>query len=115
MGKGAPSGPSDEEIRAEADLERERVKFEDEKRVFVERVAGIELLKTERRRALETSLQVQGLVNPASYEGAAPGEMFSPSFNPSTFISNNPLGNVTSDDYRWFNAPNLGVGSGVQI
>ena len=96
--------------------------------MFVERVAGIELLKTERRRALETSLQVQGLVDPASYAGTAPGETFSPSFNPSQFILSNPQGGIRANDYSWFSAPHLGLqtqtpfdllrsasGSGVQI
>lgn len=114
MGKGAPSGPSDQEIKAEAELERERVKFEQEKQRFVERVASIELLKSEQRRATAASFQVQGLVTQQS--NAQAQSPFDPTFDPLQFMSSHPQGNIEAEDYAWFKAPNLGLNSsGVQI
>ena len=112
MGKGAPSGPSDQEIRAESELERERIKFEQEKQRFVERVAGIDLLKSEQRRATAASFQVQGVVQQQS-NATAPSP-FDPTFDPLDFMSAHPQGNITADDYAWFKAPNLGLNPGSQ-
>lgn len=106
MGKGAPKGPSESQIQAQSDLEAQRVKYEDEKRRFLERVASYELLTREAVRSQTSSFEVQGVspVPDASRQATAP---FDPTFDPSQLS-----GTAQSEFYKnnnWFWAPNLGV------
>jgi len=106
MGKGAPRGPSESQIQAQSDLEAQRVKYEDEKRRFVERVASYELLTREAVRAQTGSFEVQG-VSPVPDATRQATARFDPTFDPSKLS-----GTAQSEFYKnnsWFWAPNLGV------
>ena len=101
MGASVPKGPSKAQIKGEAELEAERVKFENERRLFIERVAAYETIASApsgQRSSFEYSdwapMDSTGLFIPAK---------FSPSFDPSKY-EDKPWA-----DLSWFSAPNLGI------
>jgi len=107
MPKGAPRGPSKSEISAEEELERQRVRYSNEKRLFIERVASYEILATERSRSMMQSFEFspETTINPDAIK--APGT-FDPTYTPSD----------PAAAPQWYYAPNLGISQpvlGVQI
>lgn len=106
MGMSAPKGPSQSQIKTEAQLEAERVKYENEKRRFIENVAQYELIASDQRRALETSFEFTPTgVAPPEGSGLFIPAKFTPSFNPTDWQGNK----YAASNMDWFNAPNLGI------
>lgn len=108
--KSGPRGPSDAQIRQEARLEEERVRFENEKRQFIERVGAYETLATNRLQGERSSFEAADWVPPSTVGIQIP-ERFSPSFDFAKEMQSgrfNAVGN-TSEYWRWFDAPNLGI------
>lgn len=108
--KSGPRGPSDAQIRQEARLEEERVRFENEKRQFIERVGAYETLASNRLQGERSSFEAADWVPPSTIGIQIP-EKFSPSFDFAKEMQSgrfDAVGN-TSEYWRWFDAPNLGI------
>jgi hypothetical protein len=99
MGPSVPKGPSAQQIKTESQLEEERVKFENEKRLFIERVGSYESIARDRLSGERTSFESADFV-PMDASGIYIPQKFDPSFDPSKFAG---------QDFSWFNAPNLGI------
>lgn len=98
-----PNIPSRAQIKTETQLEEERVKFENEKRLFIERVASYELIASQRLG------QEAGSFEYAPSTETIPGSIQTPaqfqaSFDPTKFEALN-----YRTDLSWFTAPNLGI------
>lgn len=108
--KSGPRGPSDAQIRQEARLEEERVRFENEKRQFIERVGAYETLATNRLQGERSSFEAADWVPPSTVGIQIP-ERFSPSFDFAKEMQSGRFDAVgqTSEYWRWFDAPNLGI------
>ena len=96
---GAPRGPSDAQIKTESELESERVKFEGERRRFLERVGSYELVARNNLSGERGSFDTTDWV-PMDSAGLFIPPKFDPSFNP---------GKYQGQDLSWFSASNLGV------
>jgi len=98
-----PNIPSRAQIKTETQLEEERVKFENEKRQFIERVASYELLASNRLEGERGTFEYGTAreIMPGSTQAPA---SFNASFDPSKFESLN-----YRTDLSWFTAPNLGI------
>jgi hypothetical protein len=98
-----PRGKSDAEIALEASLEKDRVKFENEKRRFLEHVGAYETIATNSvqgaRHSFEYADQLPG-ANPNG-SGLYIPSRFNPTFDPSKYVN---------QDLSGFAAPNLGLG-----
>jgi hypothetical protein len=99
MGGSAPRGPSDAQIKTEAQLEEERVKFENERRQFLERVGSYELVARNNLTGERGSFDTADWI-PMDSSGLFIPQRFDPSFNP---------GRYPGQDLSWFSAPNLGI------
>ena len=119
MGGGGPDIKSDAEIAEDARMEEERIKFQGEKRTFLENVARYELLATDARKAHESTFeyQIPGSWNPggAGNGGSMGSGLFVPAkFNPSFDDSarnkvNTSIAGQSWSNQEWFNSPNLGL------
>lgn len=98
-----PNAPSREKIKTEAQLEEERVKFENEKRLFIERVASYELISSQRLAAEGGTFESAPSMAPIPGSIQIP-ERFQASFDPTKFEQLN-----FRTDLSWFTAPNLGI------
>lgn len=96
---GAPRGPSEAQIKTEAKLEEERVRFEGERRQFLERVGSYELVARNNLSGERGSFDTADWI-PMDSSGLFIPQKFDPSFNP---------GSYQDQDLSWFSAPNLGV------
>ena len=98
-----PNIPSSKRIKTEAQLEEERVKFENEKRLFIERVASYESISTQRLQSESNTFEnfTPSVTMPGSVKTS---EGFSASFDPTKFEQLN-----FRTDLSWFTAPNLGI------
>lgn len=115
-GPSIPSGPSPEQQRIDAEFERERVKYEQEKRRFLEQVASYETLSRGTIQARESSFEN---APPTAYDasGLFIPARFDPSLNPTSNAlgtewftgSGTRLGYRTNDQMSWYWAPNLGL------
>ena len=99
MGPSIPRGPSEAQIKTEAQLEEERVRFENERRKFVERVGSYETIASQRLAGEQSSFEVADWA-PMDATGLFIPSKFNPSFDPTKF---------PGQDLSWFNAPNLGI------
>jgi hypothetical protein len=99
MGPSVPRGPSEAQIKTEAELERERVKFENERRQFVERVGAYESLARTNLSGERSSFEVADWA-PMDASGLFVPAKFDPSFDPTRY---------SNQDLSWFSAPNLGI------
>lgn len=111
MGKGSvPRGPSAAQIRQEARLEEERVRFQNEKRQFIERVGAYETLASERLVGERGSFEFADWA-PKSTVGIQIPAKFSPTFNFEQELGKGTFNSIESPSnyWEWFNAPNLGV------
>ena len=99
FGHQVPKGPSQAQIKTDAALEAERVKFEDQKRKFIERVASYEMIATDQRSSEGSSFEVADWTKNYNAGLFIPPK-FNPTFDPSKF------GN---QDLSSFAAPNLGL------
>ena len=105
MGKGAPKGPSEVQIQAQSDLESQRVRYEDEKRRFIENVASYELLASEAMRARGSSFQVQDM--PVIADNRSAPMAFDPTFDPTSLTG--AAQSEFNKNNSWYWAPNLGI------
>jgi hypothetical protein len=99
MGGSVPRGPSDAQIKTESELEAERVKFEGERRQFLERVGSYELVARNNLSGERGSFDTTDWT-PMDSMGLFIPQKFDPSFNP---------GKYQGQDLSWFSAPNLGI------
>ena len=99
MGPSIPKGPSNAQIKTEAQLEAERVKFEGERRRFVERVGMYETVAQNNLSGERGSFD-RADWTPMDSTGIFIPQKFDPSFNP---------GKYQGQDLGWFAAPNLGL------
>jgi hypothetical protein len=98
-----PNIPSRAQTKTETQLEEERVKFENEKRLFIERVASYELIASQRLGQEAGSFEYAPAteIMPGSVQAPA---QFQSSFDPTKFEALN-----YRTDLSWFTAPNLGI------
>lgn len=112
-----PSGPSPEQQRVDAEFERERVKYESEKRRFLEQVASYETLTRGAIQAQQNTFEYspQTSIDPS---GLSIPSRFDPSLKPVvtegvsnfTWQSNGQtIGLRGQDQMNWYWAPNLGL------
>lgn len=105
---GAPKGPNRARIKQDADLEAERIKFENERRLFIEHAASNELVTTAAQERLASGSSFEysdpNAVDPNDF-GAA-GLMIPSKFDPSIDFSKYNL--HKSPDLSWATAENLG-------
>jgi hypothetical protein len=116
MGAKVPKGPSKEQQAQDAELERQRVKYEEEKRRFIEGAAQNELIS---RQSMTT--QEMGGFEFAPLQIPEPGGLMTPqAFRPSIGYSSGDgtvsvtYGGPDNDRWTssvpdWFWAPNLGI------
>lgn len=96
---GVPRGPSDAQIKTESELETERVRFENERRQFLEQVGSYEMLTRSNLSGERGSFDTADWI-PMDSAGLFIPQKFDPSFNP---------GKYQGQDLSWFSAPNLGL------
>lgn len=101
MGPSVPKAKSDAEIKTEAQLEEERVRFEGEKRQFIERAASYEALARDNLSGERTSFEAVDWVPPSAVGIQIP-QKFDPTFDPTNI-------RYQGQDLSWFKAPNLGI------
>lgn len=116
MGAGKiPSGPSEAQIKRESDFERERVKFEGEKRQYLEKVAAYDLIAQGTRQAQMGTFENQtqtplfdssGLFIPMKFNPSLTYQTMGPTGTSWTTGSGQNLGNERLD---WYWSPNLGL------
>jgi hypothetical protein len=114
MGAKIPKGPSKEQQAQDAELERQRVKYEEEKRRFIEGAAQNELIS----RQSMTSQEMGGFEF-APLQIPEPNSLMTPqSFRPSIGYSSGDgtltYGGPDNDRWTssvpdWFWSPNLGI------
>ena len=106
MGPSIPRGPGEGQIKTEAYLEQERVKFEDEKRRFIERVGSYETIARSNLSGERASFEVSDWT-PMDSAGLFIPAKFDPTFDPNTSkqLQGQRLDRL---DLSWFNADNLG-------
>lgn len=116
MGASVPSGPSPQQAAYDAWLERQRVKYEEEKRQFRERVGTYETLASDyQSNAMNTFEYTPGGYKPPEAEALMDPARFTPSFRPRD-INMRPITDPTAAYARtpgWFWAPNLGISRGT--
>ena len=99
MGPSTPKAKSDAQIKTEAQLEEERVRFEGEKRQFIERAGAYEALTRDRLSGERGSFEQADFI-PMNNAGIYIPQKFDPTFDPTKFAG---------QDLSWFQAPNLGL------
>lgn len=97
-----PKIPSQAKIKRDAQLEEERVRFENEKRLFIERVGSYETIASERQGASRGTFEYAPTV-PVEAGSLQIPQRFDPTFDPSRYE------NFADADLSWFSAPNLGL------
>ena len=110
MGKGSvPRGPSDAQIMQESRLEEERVRFQNEKRQFIERVGAYESLASQNLTGERSSFEAADFV-PRSTVGLQVPAKFTPSFNFEQELGKGTFNEIKTPSmyWQWFDAPNLG-------
>lgn len=116
MGASVPSGPSPQQAAYDAWLERQRVKYEEEKRQFRERVGTYETLASDyQSSAMDTFEYTPGGYKPPDAAALMDPARFTPSFRPRD-INMNVITDPTTAYARtpgWFWAPNLGITKGT--
>lgn len=105
MGPSVPRGPSEAQIKTESELEAERVRFEGERRRFIERVGAYETIARNNLNGERGSFDTTDWT-PMDSSGLYIPQKFDPSFNP---------GNYQGQDLSWFSAPNLGINAQLQL
>ena len=103
---GVPKGPSNSQIKSDAMVEEARVRFEADRRTFLERVASYDIASEGQRRMDGGSLEYidPSFKDPNDFGIAGlsiPGK-FSPSLDFSKFSAQR------KPDFSWATAPNLG-------
>ena len=96
-----PKGPSKAQIKTEADIEAERVKFENERRLFIERVASYETIASGADGA-RSSFEYKDWA-PMDSAGLFIPAKFDPTFDPTKYEGKRHA------DLSWFSAHNLGL------
>lgn len=99
MGPSTPKAKSDAQIKTEAQLEEERVRFEGEKRQFIERAGAYEALTRDRLSGERSSFEQADFI-PMNNAGIYIPQKFDPTFDPTKFAG---------QDLSWFQASNLGL------
>lgn len=99
-----PNIPSREKIKTETQLEEERVRFENEKRLFIERVASYESIASERLAAQKNTMEFVPTSQTAAPDSLFIPQRFGASFDPTKY-EQLPF----KTDLSWFTAPNLGI------
>lgn len=104
-----PKIPSEAKIKRDAQLEADRVKFENEKRLFIQRVASYENIAVDRLGGGRGSMEYVDSL-PASTAGIQIPEHFTPTFQPGKYEELIRTNTVDPKiDLSWFTAPNLGL------
>jgi hypothetical protein len=106
MGPSVPRGPSEAQIKTESELETERVRFEGERRQFIERVGAYETIARNNLSGERGSFDTTDWT-PMDSTGLYIPQKFDPSFNPNQM-------KYVGQDLSWFSAPNLGIGLNAQ-
>jgi hypothetical protein len=118
MGAKIPKGPSKEEQEKDAELERQRVKYEEEKRRFIEGAAQNELISRQAMTSQEMGgfefapIQIPeptGLMTPQAFRPSLGYSAGDDTTKPSITFGGPDNDRWTSTVPDWFWAPNLGI------
>lgn len=117
MGASIPSGPSPQQARYDAWLERERVRYEDQKRQFRERVGAYETLTSDYSNRAAGSFEYDPSLSVMPTEGLMRQAKFAPTFKPRD-VNMNLITDPTqayANTPGWFWAPSLGISKGTTV
>ena len=117
MGASIPSGPSPQQAAYDAWLERERVRYQDQKRQFRERVGAYETLASDYSNRAAGSFEYDPSLSVMPTEGLMRQERFSPTFKPRD-VNMNLITDPTqayANTPGWFWAPSLGISKGTTV
>lgn len=115
MGASVPSGPSPQQAAHDAWLERERVRYENQKRQFIERVGAYETIAGDYAMRASGTFEYDPSIGQLPTEGLSRQERFSPTFRPRD-VNMNLITDPTqayAATPGWFWSPSLGISKGT--